>query len=69
MPAVCCPQCLKKYHVTDMVLLPGLTCDCGYKFGTQSQFDTQRLATLIERGEPDDMEEIAKLLGQNDPSK
>ena len=69
MPAVCCPRCLKQYPSHRY----GPAARCGVRLRLylrpQSQRDTQRLAELIERGEPDDMEEIAHLLGPDDPSQ
>ena len=64
MQAICCPKCLSKFQVTDLSLLHGFVCACGYRFAPSSE-TTSRLAELIERGEPD-MVEIAKLLGQDE---
>ena len=67
MQAICCPKCLSKYQVTDLSLLHGFMCACGYRFAPSGDA-TGGLAELIERGDAEDMEEIARLLGQGEPS-
>ena len=68
MQAICCPKCLKKYQVTDLSLLQGFACACGHRFAP-SAGSGDRLAELIKRGDSDDMDEIARLLGQDEPRK